>query len=464
MKRFFGTSLILTAVLWQACSPSQSIGKFAKKEITGQPGLQSAQVGISIYDPVAAKFLFDYQGDKLFIPASNTKLFSLYAGMKYLGDSLVGMRYMETDTALIVLPSADPTLLHPDFSKQPVIGVLKKTSKKIYLLDAGWHEEPLGLGWAWNDYNDDYMPERSFLPVYGNVIRWVQEGQKQEKQDSSFEASPSFYSIPDVDWEVRFTTDTGKRSFFVQREWKRNAFEISEGKEKYKIQDVPFITNGLNSAAVLLKDTVGKMIMVTHQIPFTGLKTVKGKPNGLLTPTVFKTPGLFTVRSRPVDSLFRPMMYHSDNFFAEQTLLMVSNERLGVINNEQIIDTLLKTDLKDLPQKPRWVDGSGLSRNDLFTPQDFVWLLNKMKDEFGLNRLKGILPTGGTGTLAKYYKQDSGYIFAKTGTLNGVVALSGYLITKKDHLLLFSVLVNNHNDPAVRRKVERLIQMIRNKY
>lgn len=464
MKRFYGIVLILTAVLWQACSPSQSIGKFAKKEITGQASLQAAQVGICIYDPVAAKFLFDYQGDKFFMPASNTKLFSLYAGMKYLGDSLVGMRYIETDTALFVLPSADPTLLHPGFSRQPVIDALKKTNKNIYLLDATWQEEPLGVGWAWNDFNDDYMPERSSLPVYGNVIRWVQEGQKQEKQDSSFEASPSFYSIPDVDWEVRFTTDTGKRSFFVQREWKRNAFEITEGKEKYKIQDVPFITNGLSSAAALLKDTVGKKIQITHQTPLARLKGYKDKKKGVSDLTDFRTSGLITVRSQPVDSLFRPMMYRSDNFFAEQTLLMVSNERLGVISDEQIIDTLLKTDLKDLPQKPRWVDGSGLSRNDLFTPQDFVWLLNKMKDDFGLTRLKSILPTGGTGTLAKYYKQDSGYIFAKTGTLSGVVALSGYLITKKDHLLLFSILVNNHNDPAVRRKVERLIQMVRNKY
>jgi D-alanyl-D-alanine carboxypeptidase/D-alanyl-D-alanine-endopeptidase (penicillin-binding protein 4) len=158
------------------------------------------------------------------------------------------------------------------------------------------------------------------------------------------------------------------------------------------------------------------------------------------------------------------MMYRSDNFFAEQTLLMVSNERLGRMNDARIIDTLLKTDLKDLPQRPYWVDGSGLSRNDLFTPRDFVWLLNKMKDEFGLPRLKGILPTGGTGTLSSYYKKDSGYIYAKTGSLTGVVALSGFLITKKDHLLVFSILINNNSDPAVRRKMERFLEGIREKY
>jgi D-alanyl-D-alanine carboxypeptidase/D-alanyl-D-alanine-endopeptidase (penicillin-binding protein 4) len=177
-------------------------------------------------------------------------------------------------------------------------------------------------------------------------------------------------------------------------------------------------------------------------------------------------PGYRVLHSRPVDSLFRPMMYNSDNFFAEQTLLMVSNELLGRMNDGSIIDTLLKTDLRGLPQRPIWVDGCGLSRNDLFTPQDFVWLLDTLQKRFGLARMKGILPTGGTGTLSSYYRQDAGYIFAKTGSLSGVVALSGYLITKKDHLLLFSILINNYTGSGVtvRRQMEKWIHRIRDTY
>ena len=172
------------------------------------------------------------------------------------------------------------------------------------------------------------------------------------------------------------------------------------------------------------------------------------------------------IHSQPTDSLLKPMMHRSDNFFAEQSLLMVSNAKLGVMSDEKIIDTLLKTDLSDLPQKPRWADGSGLSRYNLFTPQDFVTILTKMKNEFGMTRIKTILPTGGEGTISSYYKTDSGFIYAKTGTLSGVVALSGFLYTKKNKLLVFSVLVNNHRASAtdVRRAVEKFIQGIRNKY
>ena len=157
------------------------------------------------------------------------------------------------------------------------------------------------------------------------------------------------------------------------------------------------------------------------------------------------------------------MMHRSDNFFAEQTLLMVSEKLLGEMSDRKIIDTLLNTDYALMPQSPSWVDGSGLSRYNLFSPKDFIFILNKMKNDFGMNRIKNILPTGGTGTITSYYKQDSGYIFVKTGTLNGVAALSGFLYTRKNKLLIFSVLVNNHrgSNTNIRKGVEKFIQNLR---
>jgi len=139
---------------------------------------------------------------------------------------------------------------------------------------------------------------------------------------------------------------------------------------------------------------------------------------------------------------------------------------LGTMNDAKIIDTLLKTDFKDLPQKPRWVDGSGLSRYNLFTPEDFVFILNKMRTDFGMDRIKRILATGNEGTLEGRFIADSNYIYAKTGTLSGVVSLSGFLYTQKNKLLIFSVLVNNHNASAssIRKAVELFIEGIRKEY
>jgi D-alanyl-D-alanine carboxypeptidase/D-alanyl-D-alanine-endopeptidase (penicillin-binding protein 4) len=421
----------------ESCAGSRFISQPEQADMLQQADMKSAHVGIAVYDPAADKYLYNYQGDKYFVPASNTKLFSLYAGMKYLGDSLVGIRYIERDTDILILPAGDPTLLHRDFSLQPVVDFLKK--KNIYVVDANWKEKALGAGWSWDDYNDDYMVERSPLPVYGNTLQWAQS----QQPDGSF----SSFSIPEINWKVDFADSTGK-NFFVKRNQDENVYIITEGKEKYKRQDVPFVTNGLQSAVELLKDTVSKKIYITHSALLTPLSTFR------------------ILHSHPSDSLFRPMMYHSDNFFAEQTLLMVSNERLGVMNDEKIIDTLLRTDLTELPQKPVWVDGSGLSRFNLFSPLDFIWLLNKMRTEFGLERMRRLLPTGGSGTLGNYYKQDSGSIYAKTGSLSGVICLSGYLISQKNRLLIFSVLVNNHTGKTsgIRRAVEKFIESVRSKY
>ncbi|MEI9933992.1 MAG: D-alanyl-D-alanine carboxypeptidase [Ferruginibacter sp.] len=159
------------------------------------------------------------------------------------------------------------------------------------------------------------------------------------------------------------------------------------------------------------------------------------------------------------------MLYNSDNFFAEQTLLMVSNERLGKMNDEAIIDTLLKNDLKDVPQRPKWVDGCGLSRYNLFSPADFVYILTRMKNEFGLQRLKTILPTANEGTLKSYYQQDSSFIYAKTGSMNGIFCISGYLLTKKNKQLEFSIMANDFqgNPIDVRRSIEQFLERIREK-
>lgn len=432
----------------QCCLPENT----SLKQFLENKELRTAHVGVYVYDDSAKKVIADYQSDKYFVPASNTKLFSLYAGMKYLGDSILGIRYFENDTSLMVFPTGDPSLLHPDFQSQPVIDLLKGTHKKIYLADMFWQETPLGVGWAWDDYNDDYSVERSQFPVYGNFIRWIQ--QKSEiRSNAAFPETATVSSSPEISWPVRFNPDSLPKTFLVKRLTDSNVFTIRLGNEPDISQDVPFITNNLNSAVELLKDTIGKQVNIYRAPPVTS-------PMGWHTTIISDAHNLY---SRPVDSIFVPMMFRSDNFFAEQTLLMVSDERLGIMKDETIIDTLLNGPLADLPQKPSWVDGSGLSRFNLFTPQDFVTLLIKFKNEFGMDRMKRILPTGGKGTLKNHYLAGNGYVFAKTGSLTGVICLSGYVYTIKKHLLEFSILVNNEieSGPAIRREVEAYVEALR---
>lgn len=429
MKKNIINGLLLLIIFLSSCSISKKIDRPAKNFVINNEAFTSAQTGISIYEPATGKYWYNYQGDKYFVPASNTKLATCYAAMKYLGDSLVGIKYnIINDSTIVLKGSADPTFLHEDYKKQPVYDFIKNF-RVIKIVNSDFNEF-LGNGWAWNDYKQDYMAQRSPLPIYGNTVKinW--------NKDQTLTYKPSYFKSQSV---VKGNFTNG---FQTEKPFDRNEFFITNGRDQSA--EIPY-TPDQKTIRDLLQDTLHQKVETIFN--YTG-----------------KTDHI--IHSQPTDSLLKIMMHRSDNFFAEQSLLMVSDVLLGIMSDRKIVDTLLKTDFKLLPQKPRWVDGSGLSRNDLFSPKDFVFILNKMKDDFGMERIKNILPTGGTGTISSYYKADSGYIYVKTGTLNGVVALSGFLYTKKNKLLLFSVLVNNHQSSAtaIRKGIEKLIQDVRNKY
>jgi D-alanyl-D-alanine carboxypeptidase/D-alanyl-D-alanine-endopeptidase (penicillin-binding protein 4) len=434
-------------IFLSSCSVQKQIAKSAKENVLSAPALQTAHIGISIYEPGTNKYWFNYQGDKYFVPASNTKIPTCYAAMKYLGDSLVGARLaISKDSALELYPTGDPTFLHPEFVHQRLFNELKKYNIISWNL-TDWRSKRWGNGWSWNDYTAPYMAERSAFPIYGNLIKFSLSGDTLKSTSNNISI---WFTIPDSVFKYDKGNHTiQSKKFLLERNIDDNIFHIKPSTTTFTETEFPFRTD-VRFVSMLLEDTLN----ASNVFPFSIASDYNYKP--------IKR----TIHSQPTDSLLKPMMHRSDNFFAEQSLLMVSNEMIGVMNDEKIIDTLLKTDFKDLPQKPRWVDGSGLSRYNLFTPQDLVTILTKMKNEFGMERIKVILPTGGEGTISSYYKADSGYIYAKTGTLSGVVALSGFLYTKKNKLLVFSVLVNNHQASAteVRRAVEKFIEGIRSGY
>ena len=439
MKKYYPLFILHFAFfILTSCSIEKQISKSATAIVLRDSSLTTAHVGISFYEPATNRYWYNYNGDHYFVPASNTKIPTCYAAMKYLGDSLVGLKYVKNDSGYLLQGAGDPSFLLSEFSNQPVLSFFKRIGPNndlVFSVD-NWKERHLGSGWAWNDYNESYMAERSAFPVYGNVARFTAANDKIKSFPSMFDST--IILMPGVRPD----------SMEMERVMDENIFLVRPAKTVFSDAVIPYRTFGYSTAVQLLNDT----LIFTKPIK----ETIIPFPRTMAR----------NIYSQPTDSLLKPMMHRSDNFFAEQALLMVSNERLGTMSDEKIIDTLLKTDLKDLPQKPRWADGSGLSRYNLFTPQDFVFILNKMKSEFAMERIKVILPTGNEGTLDGRFVADSNYIFAKTGTLSGVVALSGFLYTKKNRLLIFSVLVNNHNASAssIRRAVERFIQNVRKRY
>jgi D-alanyl-D-alanine carboxypeptidase/D-alanyl-D-alanine-endopeptidase (penicillin-binding protein 4) len=439
MKQVQCFSLLLLAIFLFSCSIEKKIGKLAKKDILQKQDMTTAHIGISIMDAGSGKYLYNYQGDKYFVPASNTKIPTCYAAMKYLGDSLIGLKYTTiNDSTLLIKGAADPTLLAREYKQHAAVNFLQQQSKRIILTNANeWKSAIYGSGWTWNDYDAAYMPERNELPVFGNTVIISKTAKGLQANPASLNALIT--SLP-IDSSLQ-----GR--FYLKRDQWSNTFKVEKSTAKFVTQETPLSTGKIMLPAVLLMDATGKEIHIELD---------KDSKNYQWQ----------TIASQPTDSMLKPMMHRSDNFYAEQSLLMVSDKLLGVMDDDKIIDTLLKTDFAQLPQKPRWVDGSGLSRYNLFTPQDFVHILQKIKNEFEWNRITTIFQTGGEGTISSYYKHLQGKIYAKTGTLSGQVAFSGFLITKQNKTFLFSVLVNNHQTSAttVRRSVETFLTNLYEKY
>ncbi len=439
--------LVVAAALLSSCSTGKLVSKSPIVRLGDDSVFRNSHIGISVFDPTTREFLYQYQDDKYFIPASNTKIFSCYAGMKLLGKNLPGMFYVDMDTALVLVPTGDPTFLHKDYPDQPVADFIRMIDKKSYMDPSPWNDNALGRGWSWDDYSAYYMVERSPFPIYGNVVRWYQVKSKKDNPLTPADTVDTFiYSDPELDGPVDF----GKPGFGfrVERKLGANAFTIHEGRERSAETDVPFITDGIKTAVALVQDSLHKVI-----IPIEADSKVKYKG----VPEV--------VYSRPVDSMLKPMMHRSDNFFAEQTLLMAGQAINGKLSTPAAVESITENLLQGIPDKPRWADGSGLSRFNLFTPRDFIWVLDKMKNEFSWDRITNIFATGGQGTL-RTYVADSGRLYAKTGTLTGVMALSGYVVTRKNKVLIFSILVNNHQQPAavIRSRMADFLHSIINNY
>lgn len=414
---------------------SMSCGiKKAQKNLLSSTSLKGAHIGTAVYNESKSTWVDQYQSNLNYTPASNTKILSCYLGMKYLGDSIPGWQFAENADSIFLMPLGDPTFLHPDFSYQPIASLIKNTPKQVVLCLPEKEDqfEMYGRGWAWDDYAEDYQPERNRLNIYGNVLTIT-------KTQNGVNFQPSFF----VKNQAR--SDVYKQWY---RQKRSNQFFATNANTSDQSHQIPFITdNHFELAKTLIEDTLHPKHPIAIQRGWN--QSYK---------SIFKTV--------PTDSLLKIMMNRSDNFFAEQILLMASEQHIGKMDDRAIIDTILKTDFSFFPQKTQWADGSGLSRFNLITPENYVALLQKMKAEFPFERIKNIFAQGGKGTLSAYYKNIPGVLYAKTGTLGNQIALSGYIITNKGTHLTFSVLVANHMAKSydVRKSVEQYLTSIMSKY
>src|SRR5690554_1656308 len=408
--------------------------------------LGNAFVGVSIYDVEQDQYLFDHNSDKIFVPASNTKLLTTYASLKYLPDSIPGWYWQETADSLFLYPNGDPTFFHRDFQQQPLIALMNRVNKPVMIaLDERPGFSRFGAGWPWDYFQSTSVPERSQMPLYGNFARLRVDAQGARMVPGYFTQFLSA-EVPTVNADAQNYVLTRAEN---DNQWRAAASSRSTMARPFTQHSDPML------AFKLLQDTLSK----THPHLRLHLAPNKRRPAA-------NTAGLNVLYTAEKDTVLGVMMKRSDNFIAEQLLIMAGSEITGRLTDRGAINHILRTDLANLPDQKNWADGSGLSRNNQFSPRFYIGLLRQMKDEFGYERVREILPHGNQGTLSGYYRGQEDRIFAKTGTLNGTIALSGYLIADSGKKLVFSVLVNHHQRSAVdvRRSVEEFLRTVMKNY
>ncbi|GAB3707305.1 D-alanyl-D-alanine carboxypeptidase/D-alanyl-D-alanine-endopeptidase [Spirosoma flavus] len=413
------------------CSPAQRIGRALRT----QPIYTDHFTGVALYDPVRQKRLIQHNADKPFTPASNTKLFSFYAGLVSLRDSLPVLRYVVNGDSLIFWGTGNPLLLHPDLPDTTALAFLRNRAEKLFFSADNYKGPRFGAGWAWDDYNDDYSAELAPMPIYGNVLRFP-KGKLLSTQIKPRQFADSVRVI------------AGGKTGGVRRMEFANQFTRMTDVQNSR-QDVPFRWSpGL--VAQLLSDTLRRPVgLVNRSVPV----------NTIL------------LRGPSADSLYKRMLHVSDNQFAEQILFMISAERNTSMLEpsaelRRIADSLRLT-TPEGRNVARWVDGSGLSRYNVFTPNVLIDLLIKIYALVPQQRLFTLLPAAGqSGTLRSMGTSEKPYIFAKSGSMTGVYNLSGYVLTKHDKLLYFSIMHNNFTQSVseMRQRTAALLKEIHDKF
>ena len=402
--------------------------------------------GFVLYDPEADSTLYSLNSHKYFTPASNTKLFTFYAGLKTLPDTLPALEYVINGDSLIFWGTGDPSFLHREYGSDSVYNFLKNSPQKLFYSDSHFYDEPLGAGWSWDDYNSYYSAEKSPFPIYGNMVEFTIENiefNRIKQVDGELLIEPEFF-------QHKIEEEVGDDRQILVRNRTGNQFEYFPKADTTSYEYLKPFHYTPELITEMLTDTLGK------DVDYVEIE----KPSD--------TNLLYSISA---DTVYKRMLQPSDNLIAEQLLLMIASERGEPMNTGDVIGQIKENYLADLPDEPQWADGSGLSRYNMFTPRSIVRLLQKIDEEFENDeQMYELFPAGGeSGTIESWYAHRDGgepYLYAKTGTLMNNHCLSGYIVTNSGRNLIFSFM-NNHyvtSSSVVKEEMEKVLWYIYSNY
>jgi len=430
--------------------------------VIDRPEFTRARWGILVESRSSArnleKTLYNRDGSKYFIPASNAKLLTTATALQQLGASFRFRTsiYQDADDVLVVRGEGDPSLT--DIQLRELAKQLRqrgKTQIKQLILDDSYIQgDIVHSSWEWEDIESDYgAPVGSFI-LNENTFGL------QLLPSTVGNAPRVIWNDPDEasNWRTinqAVTAGANQPTYInISRDLSGNVLHI---KGQIAASSPPYLTN--------LPITEPNRYFLDH------LKQALAAEHITVEKTSIVSGGnhqreIAYIESLPLAEMLSYTNHQSDNLYAEAILRALGGNQAQ--DSNALALEVVKHNLTQLgvvPESYTLFDGSGLSRKDLISPEAIVETLRGMAKTPNAFVYRDSLPLAGkSGTLKNRFQQIStqAIVRAKTGSMTGVSALSGYIESSDYQPLVFSIMVNDVNQPVgiVRQAIDQVVVLL----
>ncbi len=434
-----------------------------------QPQFARADWGIAVRSLDTGDVLYARNADRLFVPASNVKLFTTALALAKLGGATrIATTLYATSTRvdargtlhgdLILYGRGDPSLGlqdgSPDWADRFAAALAQRGIRRIdgnLIADATYFSgTPVGAGWEANDLQTWFGAVPSALDVDGNLIRV--EVARDGRHCCSVSVTPEAAGIR----VVNLTSSTARDPLGLYRPVGSSTLyavgQLAAGTRRHTY--ALSMPDPALAAGNLLREALAR-----RGIMLAGTVTPVQWPQSDPALTRPETVAIASIDSPSIAQLVDHTLKDSDNLFAQSLLLqvgVVAAQRndcarrsppdtsagwalcalRGLVNQARIPSDAVLLD-----------EGSGLTRRDLVTPKAFVqWLAWSATQPWGPD-LRAALPVAGVdGTLEFRFRDGmaTGNLQAKTGTLSQDYTLTGFVTDAAGEHLVFSLMLNRY--------------------
>lgn len=469
-------ALLSLPLLLAACAPrplrggSSSAFAEAVSRALSDPSLAHSGVAFLAVSLDRGDTLFAREADRLYTPASNRKLFTAASALHWLGPdhrfrtTLVATGPLEADTLrgdLVLIGRGDPDLLPAHLAALAdtlVFGGARVVAGDVRA-DASWFDDvEWGAGWMWDDGPYWEWPYVTALTVADNVVTvTARPGPRAGDPVIVAMEPPTAYMALNV--SAVTAGPAAVSDLVIERHWKPRENVIDVRGSLAQDSD-PVVARRTVEDPALYAAT-----LLVELLEARGVEVLGRARDGDLTPAESGAAGgvVDTIAvhvSEPLTASVRNFLKISDNLTGELLVKAVGASVAGppgtyekglaaervFLAGEVGIDTTAQM----------LADGSGVSRYNLVTARQIVALLDYMTTRDDLfPAYRAALPVAGVdGTLESRMRGTpaEGRAGAKTGTLNGVTALSGYVPAADGEQIAFSLMVEFYTGSSAPRR------------